>query len=1547
MSKIVKISSRIAGGLVEWLVLVFILFAFFIRFSFFQTYLAHQAAEFFSREWNTEVRIDKLDVVFYDQVHLEGVLVRDLHQDTLAYVGELGVNLNGFPSNLKRIQADRVLLKDAVVKIVKYAGEEKLNIAFITDYFASEKPKKKRKPIALSIGEVTLENVGFIFDRQDKPYLARGMDYAHLEIRDIHLTLKNFSNPDNHLKAEIVSLSAREKSGFILEDFSGLADVSGDSVHVSNLSFRTPKSKAELPYFTLQTGTYGNFLHFVDSVSFRAKLNPSLVSMEDIVYFAPALWGMNQEVFLSAEVNKRIKDLHIFNLQAETGENTILKGSIRLPDFRNLRSEILDEKIDFLQTSTRDLNTFRLPDKNGKSTYLTVPKELNTLGVIRGYDLRFFGAMEDFTVSVDQVTSAVGSVQIPYGVQFTYHADEDLYHFNRSNYSEFDVRISSFDLGAFLERKQFGVLDGDFFLSGKGLSAKTFQLTEIEGNLREFRFLDYNYRNITIERGSLIDNVFNGLVKVKDENLVLEYEGFVEFGERQHMNFRVDVKKADLEHLHFSKRDSSTLAATLKVDVYGFGMDDFTGKISLEKLKLKQGVKQFDINDFVMEAHRSKTSDSLTIRSSIVDANIIGKVNFTHFVSSFQDQFAVVLPSVFSANKRTKKSFDETFAYDIRIKQAKDIFDVLTPGFALTPNTLVKGKFDGKTGAFDLSFFSDQVDYQGMKLLDVVLTHDVEHDSVFARYDIARFEVNDSLAFSNISFETSGSNNWLNSILEWGEYNMDVVSAKSSATPDWSQGGRLRWSTLVSGPLDYLVQINEGDFMIKGQNWLLSDSAEFIIWPRNVYVKNFTLEHELQYISVGGCVSDNPNDRLEFFINDFELADINALFGGNVEITGILNGRGYISDAFKSFGVFGEMGVDELHIGGNKIGDINLYSTYDTQEKEFGLAGTLFYLGEESINFDGVYDVDAKDDKLSARLLFDKTNISFVNAFMDPKVVSNIRGQLSGALDVSGDFTNPVLKGKVDLLGAGAKIELLGVDYEVKGSVVADGEGFYLNNLPIIDPEGNAGSLVGAVFHNKYSDWNFDLNFNLENDGIQRDPYEPWKWLPLNKFMVLNTQYKEGEPYYGKAYVTGTANIFGYLDNLDITVNAKTERGSWINFPMYGRGDIKEDGFITFLAKEDSLLSIIKEKIDFTGVNMNLNFDIRDNTRIKIIFNENLGDEITATGSGNIAVKLDEFDQLSVEGTYRVKEGEYNFAMGPLKKNFYIEEGGTVQWTGDPYAATLNLRTYYLVNANITEVFNDFISSDRTTVRDVIYCYLDLKESLEKPSITFDLAAPKASEASKATINRIKGDKDELNRQFFSLLLFRKFQPIRGQNSNTSNAALELVSNQINSLLDQVSQDYKLSVKLDADQLTQESSYEFGVSKGFLDDRLILTGSFGVNQVRQGQESGAANNFIGDVNLEYKLNQSGTFRVNIFNESNEYSIIQNKNLGLFTQGIGLHYQESFRNIDDFKLVQYVLDVFRQPDNRRYLGRKKNQETPIPDHYLKQNAIPNEEDINRE
>jgi len=137
-----------------------------------------------------------------------------------------------------------------------------------------------------------------------------------------------------------------------------------------------------------------------------------------------------------------------------------------------------------------------------------------------------------------------------------------------------------------------------------------------------------------------------------------------------------------------------------------------------------------------------------------------------------------------------------------------------------------------------------------------------------------------------------------------------------------------------------------------------------------------------------------------------------------------------------------------------------------------------------------------------------------------------------------------------------------------------------------------------------------------------------------------------------------------------------------------------------------------------------------------------------------------------------------------------------------------------------------------------------------------------------------------------------------------------------------------LNLKLNADQLTGDNSYEFGLQKSFLDNRLLLSGSFGVENQKI-DEKNNQNNFIGDLNFEYLLNEPGTFRVNIFNESNDKTIIQNEQQGTFTQGAGLRYKEDFHTLKDFKAIQYFLDFFRAKKNRRYLGKNASKKIPLP------------------
>jgi len=229
-----------------------------------------------------------------------------------------------------------------------------------------------------------------------------------------------------------------------------------------------------------------------------------------------------------------------------------------------------------------------------------------------------------------------------------------------------------------------------------------------------------------------------------------------------------------------------------------------------------------------------------------------------------------------------------------------------------------------------------------------------------------------------------------------------------------------------------------------------------------------------------------------------------------------------------------------------------------------------------------------------------------------------------------------------------------------------------------------------------------------------------------------------------------------------------------------------------------------------------------------------------------------------------------------------------------------------------------------------VKCYLNLSQSINVTLITFDIEVPKATENVKAALNRIKGDKDELNKQCFSLLLVKKFQPINGgQLSAGTGAGLDLVSGQLNDMLNKVSSDVKFNVALANSK--DAKSAELGLQKSLLNDRLVIKGSLGVEKGTQN----AGGSFIGDVNVEYLINEKGTFRASIFNESNDNTVIQEKSQGQFTQGAGLNYQEEFNNIHDFQMIQYALDLFRKPGQKKYPIKRKRKQKEIP-----QDAVPN-------
>ncbi len=1516
MTKLLKILGRIIGISLEWILIFIISFCFFIRTSQVQTYLAKIATNYLSTELKTEINISKLSILSLNKIEVEGMLIKDLKKDTIAYISDAFVTLDDINPKHKFI-IKKIDVENSVFKINQNKKTRKFNYDFIIDYFNSPS-KSKSKPLIVELNELHFKNVAFQYDDYKYKNQLWGMDYDHLDIKKINLDIVNISVNEGIIRGDIQQISAIEKSGFILSKFKCKVKVSSKGVYAKNVKVTTPQSIIYSPKANLIMHQYTDYLTFIDSVNFDGYMVPSKISLKDVAYFAPILKGMDQTVYAKGVVSRKSKNIRIADLDLKFGDHSRILGTFNLPDFRDIEGSFFNEKIDYAYLNINDIQNFKLPEITGIN-YFKLDEHFKRLGHFEAKNARLDGFQQQFVIAAKTVKTRLGAVEFKNGILFTENKKNNSYYFEKSTADDFDVKIDSFKLGKFLDNTDLGVIDGTLDLSGEATSFGNIKFNDIEGRIEQFDYLGYRYKNITISKGKYIDNIFDSEIEINDENLNLTYSGKIDFNNRKHFEIEVDLKNARLDNLHLTDIKNSSLASKFKINLTGNHSNNVAGTVNISELYYTEEDKEFDIPALQILINRNLKEDLLSIKSKIGSATFNGKVDFNTIIYDFENQISQLFPAIIPIKKLSKKNKLRTtnnFKYSIETNDLNELLSVLLPDLKLAPKTKIEGFYNGLNEDASMKITSKSIIFKEMKFEGVNVLQQMNSKNIDANYTIQSYSLNDSINVKNLTFKLNGDKEILYSKLNWN--------------PNTKNESTIEWNTSVLGIDKYKITLLPSFFSLKEKKWDVVNKSEISIDGTTIDIGHFLLERDRQYLSIDGRISKRNDDQLNFKLNDFKLDDFSSLFSSDIELKGLVNGWGYLSNPYTNLNYAGDANIQDLFINQKEIGDVFLKSNWNIANKSIGMSGDLIYAGSETFGFDGQYLI-GKTNNLDFDVTFDNTDLQFVNAFVDPEILNNMKGNISGLIKVNGSIESPKLDGQVHLSKAEARLELLNVNYKLEGDITADEYGFYVNNMPLTDEEGNTGTIIGSVYHNGYYDWNYDLVFNLEDNG-NRSGFAPGHIQPLDRFLMMNTSYNKENVYYGKGYGTGIVELSGYTDNLSIDVNVKTEQGTKVNFPMYGIEDIdEEESFITFKSTKDSIKKIIDPKFDFTGIDLKMNFIVTPEAEIKIIMDDKTEDEIYARGNGEINVALDNLNDLTLNGTFKVKEGKYNFVIRPINQEFIIQENGTVTWTGDPYNAMLDLKCFYKVNANLNEISTlQNTSSSTGTGNQEIKCYLNLTESLLKPAISFDIQAAKTNEAEQSLLNRIKSDRDLLNKEFFSLLLFKKFQPIDGQISNGgggSSAALDIAQSKINSMLSQVSKDYKLNVGLDKNNLTLGTSYSVGITKGFYGDKLILKGNFGVENT--GASSYTNKNLpIGDVNLEYKLNDAGTFKINIFNESNQNRIYSN-NTALFTQGAGIQYQEEFNSFKNFKVFQYFLDFFRSKDNKKIKITKNKNRKPVP------------------
>ncbi len=842
----------------------------------------------------------------------------------------------------------------------------------------------------------------------------------------------------------------------------------------------------------------------------------------------------------------------------------------------------------------------------------------------------------------------------------------------------------------------------------------------------------------------------------------------------------------------------------------------------------------------------------------------------------------------------------------------------------------------------ELNDFKSNVNLNGTVKLDNYLNYQfdikskfLENDQILNYLDLNYIDFNSTIKGS--SKELSFINSTINFTKNDNEFNIvadsfirnnnlegTILLSSENINIDSSVSGNTSKKIFdINSKIDYNGEDNSGEFEFSTLLDLdvnLSNSNNIISFLKlnQLYFKNSVEELELENLSELNKIfnTDFINQDTDF---DFQIIYNNGLFNLDSYLGKNLNINGYYrnnDDLNFDISIL-DLIINNLHqINKNPISaifnsEINLKRdlenrTLNIESKFSDLQIKNYDLGELNINIFGNTDynsyalkIDLLKDKLSSikgegsiiganaepnidiDLIFENFDISFIEK-IGTNTMTSISSNVSGEVNLWGKSNNIQHNGKLYLNESRFTVPYLNIEYFLSENSEIDlyNQNFEINNVNINSESNNSPtSLEGKITHQDFKNWSLDLDFKSE------------------KLHILNKDFIENDGFYGQAYMGGDVRISGPTNQVSIDINGTTESGTNIIIPQTKSYSIDDFSFITFTDlnsySEETLITENKLNEINKTLDLNINLEINNSAVVEITIDQDTGSYISGKGNGNLFMEIDSEGKFNIYGDFIASDGIYNFRnLALIDKKFKLKNGGTIIWDGDPLAAQMNIQATYEVPGGANPAllldnpnFNKKIPTDVDIV---------LTGELTKPdSPNFEIFFPNTSSSVISEINYKLNDPEIRQLQAISLLT-------QGIFINEVSVSIEGVTNNIYEKVSEVFSDIlggnqgPLEVGLNylqgdrSEILDIKTEDRFGVTLSTkISDKILFNGKIGV-PIGGIEET----LIIGDVQIDFILNEDGTLRAKVFNRENEFRYIGDE-LG-YTQGIGLSYQVDFQ-----------------------------------------------------
>jgi hypothetical protein len=640
-----------------------------------------------------------------------------------------------------------------------------------------------------------------------------------------------------------------------------------------------------------------------------------------------------------------------------------------------------------------------------------------------------------------------------------------------------------------------------------------------------------------------------------------------------------------------------------------------------------------------------------------------------------------------------------------------------------------------------------------------------------------------------------------------------------------------------------------------------------------------------------GSLSNDTTETIKLRANHFQLETLKPLFATKTQ--GELNGEITIQDWYNHTRLDSWILVDSLRLNTFFIGNLQGVGTYLADAKEMDLNLNLNRLGETVLSLTGGYRPYEEDQKLNVVAELNQTDLQILEPFTEG-IFSNLKGSASGNLHIGGLPTRPEITGDIVFSKAGAVFDYLKTSISVSDTVNFTPRKILAKNWTVVDPEGNKANVNTSLF------FPADKPFELD---IQAD---------LNRYKLLNTTRQPNSIYYGIGYASGPMRVSGTIDNLLVSADLKTEKGTRLFIPLDREEDATEVEDYEFvsslnLPSTDQVVANVSSKLQEDGITLDLKLALTPEAYGEVQFDAKKGDVMRMYGAGNLKMNLDKKGSFKMVGDYAIEQGDYTFTLQNLiNKKFAIQRGSKISWNGDPLEANVNIKAIYTQYASLFPILLDTTNKSNLPEfkrRYPVDVTISLQNRLLSPSVNFDIGIrdyPKdmtLNGAVTAFTNRIKTDDQELTRQVSNILLFGQLvSPFGGSGlalGNLMGNFTEMLSNQLSNLASKINKDLDISVSLGGGALNQDilSNLQLRASYNF-NDRLRITRSGGFTDARN-QTSPQI--LLGDWALEWFVRPDGSLRLKTYNRNVQTTILGSFNSYQINQTLGasLLYNKGF------------------------------------------------------